>query len=52
MAYICNKPANSCSSCEHYRYDDDYGGKACFAAQDAAKSNNTEKVGTQTDKNA
>lgn len=35
MAYICEKPAGSCKSCEHYRFDDEYGRNACFAAQDA-----------------
>lgn len=34
MAFICTKPKDSCRNCEHYRYDEDYGGKACFAAQD------------------
>lgn len=35
MAYICEKPKGSCTNCEHYRFDDEYGGKACFATQDA-----------------
>lgn len=35
MAYICEKPKGSCTNCEHYRFDDEYGGNACFAAQDA-----------------
>lgn len=34
MAYICNKPPHSCSSCEHYRYDNDRARYACFAAHD------------------
>lgn len=34
MAYICNNN-QPCSDCKHYRYDDDYGGKICFAEQDA-----------------
>lgn len=33
-AYICIKPAGSCNTCEHYRYDEDYGSKVCFAEQD------------------
>lgn len=35
MAFICTKPKGSCRNCEHYRYDEDYGGKACFAKQAA-----------------
>jgi len=35
MAYICDRPSQPCSGCEHYRYDDDYGGKICFGEQDA-----------------
>lgn len=38
MAYICTKPKGSCPTCNHYRYDEDYGGKACFAAQDEKKA--------------
>lgn len=34
MSYICEKPAGSCRNCYHYRYDEDYGGMACFAEQD------------------
>lgn len=37
MAYICEKPAGSCPGCSHYRYDSDYGGKACFAQLDKKK---------------
>lgn len=33
-AYICLKPKGSCAKCGHYRYDEDYGAKACFAQQD------------------
>lgn len=36
MAYICTKPKGSCGSCPHYRYDDDYGAKACFAQKDTS----------------
>lgn len=32
MAYICNKPSGSCGGCLNYRFDDDYGVSACFAA--------------------
>lgn len=35
---ICGEPANSCGECPHYRYDDNYGEKACFASADYAKS--------------
>lgn len=34
MAYICEKPKGACESCGHYRFDEDYGNMACFAAQD------------------
>lgn len=34
MSYICYKPAGSCPGCSHYRYDEDYGGMACFAQVD------------------
>lgn len=34
MAYICEKPKGSCQTCPHYRYDEDYQGKVCFAAED------------------
>lgn len=34
MAYICDKPKGSCRHCDHYRFDSDYGGMACFAAID------------------
>lgn len=34
MAYICNNN-QPCSNCKHYRYDDDYSGRICFAEQDA-----------------
>ena len=40
MAYICSKPAGSCAACSHYRYDADYGGKACFATQDKCETTN------------
>lgn len=35
MAYICYKPAGSCSTCEHFRFDEDYGNNVCFAQTDA-----------------
>lgn len=34
MAYICEKPKGSCNKCAHFRYDEDYGGRACFAQVD------------------
>lgn len=44
MAYICTKPANSCNTCPHYHYDDDYGAKSCFAAVDAEKTKTENSV--------
>ena len=46
MAYICEKPKGSCKDCPHYRYDEDYGGMACWAAQDQRKA----QKNTQTEK--
>ena len=45
MAYICEKPAGFCEACEHYRFDEDYGAYACFAAVDiaSAKGRDSEK---------
>ena len=34
MSYICEKPSGSCPLCDHYRYDEDYGGMSCFAQLD------------------
>ena len=34
MTYICTRPKGSCSNCEHYRFDDDYGSKCCWAVYD------------------
>jgi len=31
MAYICYKPAGSCKTCEHYKYDREEHRMACFA---------------------
>ena len=42
MAYICEKKI-SCSSCKHYRYDEEYDGFACFAAIDGDDNVNKEK---------
>ena len=33
MAYICRTPGK-CKNCSHYRYDDDYGAKCCWAQWD------------------
>lgn len=30
MAKICMKPAGSCKSCRNYKFDQEYGGHACF----------------------
>lgn len=38
MAYICNKPKNSCYGCEHYRFDDDRQRMACFAEYDEKRT--------------
>ena len=38
MAYICTKPKGSCSSCSHFRYDEDYDDNACFASYDEKKA--------------
>lgn len=45
MAYICNNN-QPCSGCKHYRYDDDYGSKACFAEQDAMTASSVENKQT------
>ena len=37
MAHICSKNT-PCNECEHYRYDEDYGGMSCFAKADALKA--------------
>lgn len=34
MANICAKPSGSCPTCEHFRYDKEYGGMACWAQAD------------------
>lgn len=31
MAHICYKPAGSCKTCEHYKYDREEHRMACFA---------------------
>lgn len=41
MAYICLKPPGSCQNCVHFRYDEDYQEKACFAAMDDLVTNKT-----------
>lgn len=35
MGYTCNKPAGSCTTCEHFRFDEDKQDNACFATVDA-----------------
>lgn len=44
MAYICMKPKGSCPTCEHYRYDEDYNGKACFAQKDETNTSKNKKA--------
>ena len=39
-AYICKKPRGSCSTCEHNRFDDDYGSRCCWAAYDIKNKTN------------
>ncbi|MBO5435149.1 hypothetical protein J6A31_04935 [bacterium] len=39
MAYICTKPANSCSTCNHLRPDED-GRPSCFAQVDETRQQN------------
>lgn len=34
MAYICDKPAGSCKTCKHYRFDEDRQRMACFVKID------------------
>ena len=34
MAYICNKPAGSCKTCENYRFDENRERMACFAKEE------------------
>lgn len=45
MAYICEKykDHNSCKQCPHYRFDEEYGRMACWAAEDQKKSQATRK---------
>ena len=43
MAYICEKPKGSCNTCKHYRFDDDYGAKACFATIDKKEKEKKQK---------
>ena len=35
MGYTCNKPAGSCTTCDHFRFDEDKQDNACFATVDA-----------------
>ena len=45
MAYICTKPKGSCPTCNHFRPDEDYGTKVCWAEYDekqALKSQSTQ----------
>lgn len=39
MAYICSKPAGSCSTCNHFRFDDERNRMACFAKEDERMEN-------------
>lgn len=51
MSYICHKPPGSCPSCGHYRFDEVYGGLACFAEVDgkAAKNEKGDSHAVQKD---
>ena len=42
MAYICYKPADSCQTCPHYRWDEDNQEMCCWAKFDEAKENNNQ----------
>lgn len=47
MAFICTKPPKSCSSCSHYRFDDDRMRYACFAVEDSKKTKQTDNTKTE-----
>lgn len=48
MAYICNKPAGSCESCEHYRFDKEEQRMACFAQMAIDKVQIKTEIKTET----
>lgn len=37
MAQFCPYEKRKCSECQHCKWDEDYGGKACFVKQDLTK---------------
>ena len=37
MATICPYKGRRCVDCPHYRFDEDYGEKACWVKQDLAE---------------
>lgn len=43
MAYICYKPAGSCKTCPHCRWDEDRERMACWAKFDEENNNENEK---------
>ena len=43
MAYFCYKPAGSCKTCPHYRWDEDYQGMSCWAQIDKEANNEHEE---------
>lgn len=47
MAIICYKPPNYCSKCSHYRFDEDYGGKACWLKYDTEHACHKGDVGIE-----
>ena len=48
MAYICNKPAGSCESCEHYRFDKEEQRMACFEQMAIDKVQIKTEIKTET----
>ena len=39
MAYVCYKPAGSCKTCQHYRWDEDSNRMCCWAKFDEENKN-------------
>lgn len=44
MAYICNKPKDSCKTCNHFRWDEDYQGYACWAEVDGKEDRSSQII--------
>ena len=43
MAYICYKPAGSCKTCPHFRWDEDRERMACWAKFDEENKDENKK---------